>query len=184
MPKIHLNQIQFYVKRENDEARREHGSAIHYADIIDEIDDGIASPISIYRSAIQLSNMENLQVKVKDDVIELVQSDDCKSMPTHICADLTEKQKEQSTWLLNEFINCFAWDYTDMSGLDRKLVQHKILLKLGFKPYKQLPRQFSNSMRLRLPTMMSSDRTKLLKLYISVTDDTLDYFLAQDDKET
>ncbi|KAL3500662.1 hypothetical protein ACH5RR_039755 [Cinchona calisaya] len=73
----------------------------------------------------------------QDDMTKVDLGDSRKSWPTYICAHLTAKQKEQVTQLLKEFINCFAWDYTKMPGLDRKLVEHKILLKPGFKPYNQ-----------------------------------------------
>jgi hypothetical protein len=32
---------------------------------------------------------------------------------------------------------CFAWDYTEMIGLSRELVEHRLPIKAGFRPYKQ-----------------------------------------------
>jgi hypothetical protein len=34
--------------------------------------------------------------------------------------------------LLKEYANCFAWDYTEMPGLDRRIVEHRSLLKVDF----------------------------------------------------
>jgi hypothetical protein len=44
--------------------------------------------------------------------------------------------------LLKEYIDCFAWNYTKMSGLSRELVEHRLPINDGFKPYKQHPRRF------------------------------------------
>jgi hypothetical protein len=37
---------------------------------------------------------------------------------------------------------CFAWDYTEMPGLSRELVEHRLPIKAGFRPYKQVARIF------------------------------------------
>jgi hypothetical protein len=39
--------------------------------------------------------------------------------------------------LVLEFVDCFTWEYTEMPGLSRELVEHKLPIKRGFKPYKQ-----------------------------------------------
>jgi hypothetical protein len=38
--------------------------------------------------------------------------------------------------LLKEYVDCFAWNYNEMSGLSRDLVEHHLPIKPGFKPYK------------------------------------------------
>jgi hypothetical protein len=43
--------------------------------------------------------------------------------------------------LLKEYADCFAWDYTDMPGLDRSIVEHRLPLKNGFRPFQQRARQ-------------------------------------------
>jgi hypothetical protein len=37
---------------------------------------------------------------------------------------------------------CFASDYTEIPGLNRELVEHRLLIKAGFRPYKQGTRNF------------------------------------------
>jgi hypothetical protein len=37
---------------------------------------------------------------------------------------------------------CFAWDYTKMLGLSRELVEHRLPIKVGFRPYKQGAQDF------------------------------------------
>jgi hypothetical protein len=39
------------------------------------------------------------------------------------------------------YTDCFAWDYTEMPGLDRSIVEHRIPLKLGYRPFQQQARQ-------------------------------------------
>jgi hypothetical protein len=39
--------------------------------------------------------------------------------------------------LLKEYSDCFAWDYTEMPGLDRSVVEHRLPLKKGFRPFQQ-----------------------------------------------
>jgi hypothetical protein len=40
-----------------------------------------------------------------------------------------------------EYKDCFAWDYSEMPGLDRSIVEHRLPIKSGFKPYKQPPQK-------------------------------------------
>jgi hypothetical protein len=39
--------------------------------------------------------------------------------------------------LLKEYSDCFAWDYMEMPGLDRSIVEHWLPLKIGFQPFHQ-----------------------------------------------
>jgi hypothetical protein len=39
--------------------------------------------------------------------------------------------------LLKEYADCFTWDYTEMPGLDRRIVEHRLSLKNGFWPFQQ-----------------------------------------------
>jgi hypothetical protein len=43
--------------------------------------------------------------------------------------------------LLKEYSDCFAWDYIEMLGLDRSIVEHWLPLKKGFQPFQQRARQ-------------------------------------------
>jgi hypothetical protein len=42
--------------------------------------------------------------------------------------------------LLKEYVDYFVWNYTEMLRLSRELVEHRLPIKDGFKPYKQHPR--------------------------------------------
>jgi hypothetical protein len=43
--------------------------------------------------------------------------------------------------LLKEYKDCFAWDYLEMPSLDRSIVEHRLPIKPGFRPYKQPPQK-------------------------------------------
>jgi hypothetical protein len=64
-----------------------------------------------------------------------------KPRPTFISANLDSSFREGLIKLLKEYKDCFAWDYSEMPGLDRSIVEHRLPIKPGFKPYKQPPRK-------------------------------------------
>jgi hypothetical protein len=45
--------------------------------------------------------------------------------------------------ILKEYVDCFAWNYNEMPGLSRDMVEHKLPIEPGFKPYKQPRRNFN-----------------------------------------
>jgi len=59
-------------------------------------------------------------------------------------ATLNSECKQQLTDLLKEYKDCFAWDYTEMLGLDRSIVEHQLPIKSGFRPLQQ-PAHRSNA---------------------------------------
>jgi hypothetical protein len=52
--------------------------------------------------------------------------------------------REELIKLLKEYKDCFAWDYSEMPGLDRSIVEHWLPIKPGFRPYKQPPRIYKD----------------------------------------
>jgi hypothetical protein len=63
--------------------------------------------------------------------------------PTYVNTNLSVAEKGEVHALLKKFIGCFAWEYVEMPGLDRGLVEHRLLMKIGFRPHKQPARSFS-----------------------------------------
>jgi hypothetical protein len=43
--------------------------------------------------------------------------------------------------LLKVYSDCFSWDYTEMPGLDKSIIEHRLPLKKGFHPFQQRARQ-------------------------------------------
>jgi hypothetical protein len=60
-----------------------------------------------------------------------------KPRPTFISKKLDPSLREPMIALLKEYSDCFAWDYTEMPGLDRSIVEHWPPLKKGFQPFQQ-----------------------------------------------
>jgi hypothetical protein len=67
-----------------------------------------------------------------------------KPRPTFISRMLSPELRELMVTLLKEYPDCFAWDYTEMPGLDRSIVEHRLPLKPGFHPFQQRARQMKD----------------------------------------
>ena len=63
--------------------------------------------------------------------------------PTYVSAKLDPEYKQELIDLLKEFKDCFAWEYYEMPGLDRSIVEHRVPIKPGYRPFKQAPRRFN-----------------------------------------
>jgi hypothetical protein len=67
------------------------------------------------------SSMDDLEkVDIGDGVIP---------QPTYVSARLNMGQKQEIIELLEAYTCCFAWDYTEMPGLSRELVEHWLPIK-------------------------------------------------------
>ncbi|KAK2444202.1 hypothetical protein QL285_015246 [Trifolium repens] len=77
--------------------------------------------------------------------------------PTYISANISPDLKGKLVLLLKEFSDCFAWDYNEMPGLSREMVELKLPIKAGKKPVKQLPRRFA-------PEFMSKIKEEIERL--------------------
>ena len=71
-------------------------------------------------------------------------------MPTFVNANLSAEYKADLIKLLKEYVDCFAWSYSEMPGLSHDLVEHWLPIKAGFRPYKQLARRFNPAMNDRI----------------------------------
>jgi hypothetical protein len=76
-----------------------------------------------------------------DKLEEIDIGDGDKPRPTFISAKLESSFREGLIKLLKEYKDCFAWDYSEMPGLDRSIVEDQLPIIPGFKPYKQPPRK-------------------------------------------
>lgn len=76
------------------------------------------------------------------DILEEVDlGDGDKPRPTYISAGLDPEYKRELIKLLREYKDCFAWEYYEMSGLDRSIVEHRLPIKPGYRPFQQSPRR-------------------------------------------
>jgi hypothetical protein len=82
-------------------------------------------------------NLDGSVTTSADDLVEVDISNGDRPRPTFISAKLDSKCKQQITNLLKEYKDCFTWDYTEMPGLDRSIVEHRLPIKSGFRSYQQ-----------------------------------------------
>jgi hypothetical protein len=80
--------------------------------------------------------------------------------PTYISAKLDTEYKQELIVLLKEFRDCFAWEYYEMPGLDRSIVEHRLPIEPGYRPFKQAPRRIK-------PKIMEDVKTEITRLYES-----------------
>ena len=76
-----------------------------------------------------------------------------------IGTSLSPEEKKRLTDFLKQHEEVFAWTYEDMSGLDPKLVEHRLVLKPDAKPVKQKLRK----MDLRIEQQVKGGLEDLLK---------------------
>ena len=69
-------------------------------------------------------------------------SDSREPRPISISASLTEKEKSELILFLKELKYVFAWDYSEMLGLDPRLVAHTLNVDPEVKPVAQPARLF------------------------------------------
>jgi hypothetical protein len=62
--------------------------------------------------------------------------------PTFVKKTLETDPRNEMIGLLKEYSDCFAWNYTEMPGLSREIVEHRLPIKSGFRPFKQRARTF------------------------------------------
>jgi hypothetical protein len=76
-----------------------------------------------------------------DKLEEIDMGDGDKPRPTFICTNLNSNFREELIKLLKEYKDYFIWDYSEMPRLDRSIVEHRLPIKPGYKPYKQPSRK-------------------------------------------
>jgi transcription termination factor NusB len=50
--------------------------------------------------------------------------------------ELIVEQKDRYVSLIKKFLDTFAWSYEDLNTFDTNIIQHKIPLKAGSKPFR------------------------------------------------
>ncbi|XP_057428486.1 uncharacterized protein LOC130721914 [Lotus japonicus] len=97
-------------------------------------DDG---PLGFEKPLVDATKME-----AQDPLEEIDLGDGSKKRPTYISSLIDLELRSRMIELLKEFKDCFAWDYDEMPGLSRDLVELQLPIKEDRKPVKQLPRRF------------------------------------------
>jgi hypothetical protein len=77
--------------------------------------------------------------------------------PTFVNKTLETNPRDEMIGLLKEYSNCFAWNYTEMLGLSREIVEHRLPIKSSFRPFKQKARTFRPHLLPRIKDEISLD---------------------------
>jgi hypothetical protein len=56
--------------------------------------------------------------------------------PTFVNKTLETDSRSEMIGLLKKYSDCFAWNYTEMPGLSREIIEHRLPIKSGFRPFK------------------------------------------------
>jgi hypothetical protein len=76
-----------------------------------------------------------------DELEEVDIGPEDKPRPTFISKKLNPCLREMMIALLKDYADCFAWNYTEMPGLDRSIAEHRLPLKKGFRPFQHQARK-------------------------------------------
>jgi hypothetical protein len=63
--------------------------------------------------------------------------DEIMPRPTFVNKNMSLEHKDAIIKFLKEYADCFTLNYREMSGLSRELVELRLPIKYGFRPYKQ-----------------------------------------------
>nr|AAQ56323.1 putative polyprotein [Oryza sativa Japonica Group] len=76
-----------------------------------------------------------------DDLEEIDIGPGDQPRPTFISKNLSSEFRTKLIELLKEFRDCFAWEYYEMPGLSRSIVEHRLPIKPGVRPHQLPPRR-------------------------------------------
>jgi hypothetical protein len=85
-----------------------------------------------------------------DPLEEIHIGDGVTHRPSFVNKNLNVDYKNNLVELLMEYVDCFAWNYQEMPGLSHDLVEHRLPIKAGFRPFKQHARSYNPLMYDRI----------------------------------
>lgn len=123
-------------------------SPINLIEFLHESDDGDVLTINDLDPA--PAEMEDSRPEVQDPLLEINVGTEADPRPLFISKLLSPELSTEMIGLLNSYKDCFAWEYHEMPGLPRDLVEHELRIKDGFRPFQQPPRRFSAEVQLKV----------------------------------
>nr|AAM08865.1 Putative retroelement [Oryza sativa Japonica Group] len=100
------------------------GSNVYTKDTVDDLDDKQG------QGFMSADDLEEIDIGPGD-----------RPRPTFISKNLSPEFRTKLIELLKEYRDCFAWEYYEMPGLSRSIVEHRLPIKTGVRPYQQPPRR-------------------------------------------
>jgi len=82
------------------------------------------------------------KMRAQDPLEEVDIGDGSVKRLTYVSTKIPKESRDRIVELLKEYKDCFAWDYDEVPGLSRKMVELKLPIRPGKKPVKQIPRRF------------------------------------------
>ena len=122
----------------------------------EEIDIGNQVKIGLNSLSKAPIQMDDLKVEVQDPLIEVNLGTEVEKKVTYISSHLTQEQFNEVLAVVKRFKDCFAWDYTELLGLDRTLVEHKLPIKKEHIPHQQPPCRMANEVILKVKEEIES----------------------------
>uniref|UniRef100_A0A2N9EX14 Uncharacterized protein n=1 Tax=Fagus sylvatica TaxID=28930 RepID=A0A2N9EX14_FAGSY len=101
--------------------------------------------------------MDDIKEEVQDPLIEVNLGTKEDSWVTFVNGHLGPEEFNKITIILKKYKDCFAWDYPELPGLSRKLMEHRLPIKEGFQPFQQAPRRMAPDITLKIKKETSSD---------------------------
>jgi len=83
------------------------------------------------------------KLKAQDPLENVDLGDGSEKRPTYVSAKINKEFKDRIVKLLKEYKDLFAWDYNEIPGLSREIVELKFPIRLDKKPVKQMQRRFA-----------------------------------------
>ncbi|GKV15290.1 hypothetical protein SLEP1_g26087 [Rubroshorea leprosula] len=96
------------------------------------------------------AKLDDLKVEVQDPLEEVNLGTEADPRITFISGSLEPCLHDKIITILHEYKDCFAWDYSEMPGLDKNLVERRLPIRPDFKPFKQPPRRMSSEVTLKV----------------------------------
>ena len=85
--------------------------------------------------------MDDIKEEVQDPLIEVNLGTKEDPRVTFVSGHLGPEEFNKITIILKKYKDCFTWDYPELLGLSRKLMEHRLPIKEGFQPFQQAPRR-------------------------------------------
>jgi len=83
------------------------------------------------------------KMRAQDPLEEVDLGDGSVKRPTYVSAKINKEFRDRIVELIKVYKDCFAWDYNEMPGLSREMVELKLPIRLDKKPVKQIPRRYA-----------------------------------------
>ena len=90
------------------------------------------------------------KMQAQDPLEEVDLGDGTVKRLTYVSTKIDKEFKAQIVDLLKKYKDCFAWDYHEMPGLSRDVVELKLPIKPDKKPVKQTPRRFAPQIQSKI----------------------------------